>query len=236
MTGVARRRLGRPPQVTREAIAAAVLDVGFHDLTFTAVADRLGIGQATLFRHVPNRDDLVRLGLDLAVRRYPWPSLDGTWREVLERYALAAWRAWETHPGAVVEATRGVLPPSVVALSDEVGAVLLRAGFRPDAAVRAFDLVFDLAADSRRGVELLALPAGRGTADQRGLLDRMWAGGAAAVGPGTATDDERRAVRAAMSAAIRADPVEWFLGKLRVVLAGVEAELAPRPDAGRDRS
>jgi AcrR family transcriptional regulator len=106
-----------------------VLDVGFDDLTFAAVAERLGIAQATLYRHAPNRDALVRLGMDLALRRWSWPSLDGPWREVLERWALASWRAWEAHPGAVAEATRGVVPPSMVALSDELAVMLLRAGF-----------------------------------------------------------------------------------------------------------
>ncbi len=37
-------RRGRPPSLTREQIAKTVLDVGFANLTFAAVRDRLGVG------------------------------------------------------------------------------------------------------------------------------------------------------------------------------------------------
>ncbi|HEY0188084.1 MAG TPA: helix-turn-helix domain-containing protein [Cellulomonas sp.] len=223
------RRRGRPVEVDPDRIARAVLDVGFDGLTFAAVADRAGIAQATLYRHAPNRDELVRLGMDLALRGYPWPSLDGPWREVLERWALASWRAWEAHPGAVVEATRGVVPPSLVQLSDEIAVALMRAGFGPAQAVLAVDLVFDLAADNRRGVEDLARTGTDGSSEAMRLrLDAQWR--AADTSPETGggpTRQERRQVRDAMVEAIRQEPVQWFLGKLRVVLAGIERELAP---------
>ncbi len=38
-------RRGRPPSLTREQIAKTVLDVGFANLTFAAVRDRLGVGK-----------------------------------------------------------------------------------------------------------------------------------------------------------------------------------------------
>ncbi|MGO3884970.1 MAG: helix-turn-helix domain-containing protein, partial [Mycetocola sp.] len=148
---------GRPTAITTEQIAAAALDIGFRELTFAGVAERLGVGQATLYRHVPNRDELVRLGLDLAIRRVSWPDLNGPWRPLLERWSLASWHAWAAFPGAVIEATRGVIPPSLVRLSIQVGTALVERGFTPRDAVLAADLVFDLAVDSRRGVEALEL-------------------------------------------------------------------------------
>ena len=54
-------RRGRPPSLTREQIAKAVLDVGFANLTFAAVRDRLGVGETTLYRYAPDRDELVRM-------------------------------------------------------------------------------------------------------------------------------------------------------------------------------
>ena len=39
-------RRGRPPRLTRETVARAVLDVGFPNLTFTAVRDRRERGGA----------------------------------------------------------------------------------------------------------------------------------------------------------------------------------------------
>jgi AcrR family transcriptional regulator len=226
----AARRRGRPVEVDAEQIAQAVLDVGFTDLTFAAVADRLGIAQATLYRHAPNRDALVRLGMDLALRRWSWPSLAGPWREVLERWALASWRAWEAYPGAVAEATRGVVPPSMVALSDEVAVMLVRAGFGPAQAVLAVDLVFDLAADNRRGVEDLDRLTGNGaTTAVRHEIEAQWR--TVPLDGDGPTRDERRQVRTAMTDAIRRDPVEWFGDKLRVVLTGIERELAPQHHA-----
>lgn len=204
----------------RDEIAAAVVEVGFHDLTFADVAQRLNIGPATLYRHAENRDELVRLGLERAIQRFDWPETDGTWRELLERWSLASWRAWAAHPGAVLEVTRGVVPPSMVELSDRVGIALVKRGFSPRNAVIAVDLVFDLAADSRRGVEVLAESLETQPASVREVMEREWANQ-------QGISETAAQLRAEMVRAIQEDPVDWFRGKLRIVLSGVEAELAP---------
>ncbi|MFK3676554.1 TetR/AcrR family transcriptional regulator [Microbacterium sp. NPDC090218] len=220
-----RRRPGRPPAVDAEAIATAVLAVGFPGLTFAAVAERLGVGQATLYRHASNRDELVRLGLDRALRTAEWPDPEGEWRPLLERWAIAAWRLWEQHPGAVLELTRGVVPWSIVMLSDQVGAALVERGFTARAAVLAVDLVFDLTADSRRGVEILDAPMAAQDGRVRELLESQWR----TPSPG-GPDSVAAQVHEEMILAITAEPFEWFHGKLRVVLAGIERELAGSGD------
>jgi AcrR family transcriptional regulator len=217
---------GRPPAVDGEAIARVVLSVGFSDLTFATVAARLGVGQATLYRHAPNRDELVRLGLDLALRTEEWPDLTGHWRPLLERWSIASWRAWERHPGAVIEAARGIYPPSIVALSDGVAAALVAQGFTASAAVLAVDLVFDLAADSRRGVESYDAPAPAGDGEMRRQIERQWHAPQA--------PDASAEVRAEMLRAIQGDPFDWFRRKLAVVLAGIAVELAPPHPSATD--
>ncbi|MBB5138464.1 AcrR family transcriptional regulator [Thermocatellispora tengchongensis] len=215
-------------------IAEAVLAVGFRELTFAAVAKRLGVAQATLYRHAANRDELVRLGVDLALRRTEWPDLEGPWRPLLERWALASWHAWERYPGAVVEVTRGVIPPSMIALSDRVGAALMERGFSARNAVLAVDLVFDLAADNRRGVETFdAEPAAPEQPAVRGLIERQCLSAPIAGDAGAAGVEQE--IRAEMVRAIRAEPIEWFRGKLRVVLSGIERELAPAPQDARTK-
>jgi len=221
--GSVRRGPGRPAAIDESAIARAVLDVGFRELTFSAVAERLGVGLATLYRHAGNRDELVRLGLDLAVRGEEWPGLDGEWSALLERWAVASWRAWERHPGAVAEVARGVIPSSIIALADRVAAALVDRGFSPRAAVLAVDLVFDLAADSRRGAEAFDMPLPEQAGGMRATVERQWR---EPLREGTAAQ-----VRAEMVRAIRADPFEWFHGKLAVVLAGIAHDLAPVPRA-----
>lgn len=195
--------------------------MGFHDLTFAAVAERLGVGQATLYRHASNRDELVRLGLDRVLRTAEWPDVDGEWRPLLERWAIAAWRVWEQHPGAVLELTRGVVPWSIVRLSDRVGTALVERGFTARAAVLAVDLVFDLTADSRRGVEILDAPMVTQDGGVREVLEKQWR-----RPPEERADSVEAQVHEEMILAITAEPFDWFHGKLRVVLAGIAQELA----------
>jgi AcrR family transcriptional regulator len=214
--------------VDAEAIATAVIGVGFHDLTFASVAERLGVGQATLYRHASNRDELVRLGLDRVLRTAEWPDLEGDWRPLLERWAVAAWRVWEQHPGAVLELTGGVVPWSIVMLSDTVGAALVERGFTARSAVLAVDLVFDLTADSRRGVEILDAPMLAQEGKVREVLEKQWRTPSA-----ERADSVAAQVHDEMILAITADPFEWFHGKLRIVLAGIAQELAGDGADGR---
>lgn len=146
-------RMGRPPALDQDRIAEAVLDVGFDELTFAAVRDRLGVGQTTLYRHAANRNELVRIGLDHALTHADWPDRDGPWRKVLEEHAVALWRLWAQHPGMATEAARGIVPPTMLRMTDELCAVLLRQGFTPERAVLACDIVFDMVTDNRRGIE-----------------------------------------------------------------------------------
>jgi len=50
-------RRGRPPRITHDQIAQAVIDVGFPNLTFAAVREKLGVGESTLYRYAPDRDE-----------------------------------------------------------------------------------------------------------------------------------------------------------------------------------
>ncbi|MDI6024018.1 TetR family transcriptional regulator [Leucobacter sp. UT-8R-CII-1-4] len=215
MAELARR--GRPPRITRDDIAAAVLEVGFAQLTFAAVRERLSVGESTLYRHAPDRDELVRIGLDRALAEVSWPKLEGPWRPMLESYGHAAWRTLAKYPGSATEVARGIIPASMVTLFDSVCAALVAAGFTPEHAVLAGDLVFDLATDNRRGVEQLdALVPGTGP--KREQLSGHWPEQPFAG---------HSAVRESVRAVILAEPFAWFSTKLQVVLSGIESSLGP---------
>ena len=103
----------------------AVLDRGLPDPDLRLSPERLGVGESTLLPYAPDRDELVRLGLSLALESVEWPELKGTWRQVLVDYATCAWCFWEAHPGSATEASRGVITPTagaperrIVLLSD----------------------------------------------------------------------------------------------------------------------
>ena len=80
------------PRLTRIAIVDAaeqVLDdVGLDEFGMRAVADRLGTGVASLYRHVAGKAELLDLVLDRALERLPLRT-EGPWRPVLEDLARA---------------------------------------------------------------------------------------------------------------------------------------------------
>lgn len=137
---------------------------------------------------------------------------------------------WADHPGAVVEASRGVVPPTLVRLADTLGAALVDRGFTARDAVLTVDLVFDLVTDNRRGIEAYDTST-EGRPAVRGEVAEFWATSTATSTEGQEPDGQVREVRAEMVRAIETDPQDWFTGKLRVVLAGVEARLAPRQES-----
>ena len=238
-------RRGRPPRIGREDIAAAVLDVGFSELTFAAVRERLGVGESTLYRHAPDRDALVRIGLDRALAEISWPPLDAPWRQLLESYAHAAWHALAAHPGSATEIARGVVPPRMTGLFARVGTALMREGFTAEHAVLSGDLVFDLVTDNRRGIEQLDALVGAAGPGRAGVAEQ-WAAGEVADGAGGGEPEaashapETAELHTRVHAAIAAEPFAWFVAKLGVVLAGIDVTLAPpRGDtskAGPDRA
>lgn len=216
-------RRGRPPRLTKETVARAVLDVGFPQLTFTAVRERLGVGESTLFRYAPDRDELVRLGLGLAMESVEPPPRQGSWRQVLTDYAVFAWRFWEAHPGSATEVSRGVFTLVMVQLSDELCSFLMECGFAARNALLTCDLVFDMVVDSRRGVEHMdGLSAEAGP--ERDYMKRQWVSDE----PEESPVPGREKIRRAKLEAVNLPPFDWFMKKLDVILDGVAASLAPR--------
>ncbi|WP_246487167.1 TetR/AcrR family transcriptional regulator [Arachnia propionica] len=204
-------------------MARAVLEVGFPQLTFTAVRERLGVGESTLFRYAPDRDELVRLGLGLAMESVKMPPRQGPWRQVLTDYAVFAWRFWEAHPGSATEVSRGVFTLVMVRLSDELCSFLMECGFTARNALLTCDLVFDMVVDSRRGVEHMdGLSAEAGP--ERDYMKKQWVSDEPEESPVSGW----KKIRQAKLEAVNLPPFDWFMKKLEVLLDGVAASLAPR--------
>lgn len=105
-------RLGRPPAVTVPAIVAAAIELGLETVTLKQIAKRLGVAQATLYRHVHNRDELMRLAAFqlLLDREVPSGGLEH-WSSLAERYAESLFKTFVAEPQIVSELLKGRLGP-----------------------------------------------------------------------------------------------------------------------------
>ncbi|WP_158630398.1 TetR/AcrR family transcriptional regulator [Glycomyces terrestris] len=100
---------GRPSGLTRERIVAeavAIADAeGLHKVSMKHLADRLGSGVMSLYRHVPGKDELVILMYDSLMDGPPdLPDAD-TWRDVLLHWGRTVIGLFRAHPWAITVGT-----------------------------------------------------------------------------------------------------------------------------------
>ncbi|WP_205324517.1 TetR/AcrR family transcriptional regulator [Glycomyces sp. YM15] len=105
----ARAGRGRPPGLSRERIVAeavAIADAeGLQKVSMKHLAERLGSGVMSLYRHVPGKDELVVLMYDsLMAGPLPLPEADH-WRDVLRHWGLGVRDLFIAHPWALTVAT-----------------------------------------------------------------------------------------------------------------------------------
>ncbi|MCW4354802.1 TetR/AcrR family transcriptional regulator C-terminal domain-containing protein [Hoyosella sp. YIM 151337] len=221
----AKRKRGRPAIVTGEQICETALEMGVATITMTSVASQLGVNHATLYRYVTSRDDLVRQAIDLAVSRtdFPEPSDDG-WQDFLYKTANALCGLLDQYPGIATELAGGTFTHQVLHRGAEMMAGLVQMGFTPTNAVLAMDLITDLVVDHVRKSEQLDGRVPSQSMPSRDELAKEW------TGPTDTSEEEASLgdIIAAGRAAIGIEPHEWLDNKLRILLAGIGAEIAPR--------
>lgn len=98
--------------LTRDRIVGAAIELadvdGLGALSMARLAERLGCGTMSLYRHVANKDELVVLMLSAAPG--PPPALDpANWSAALTDWAVALWQAYHRHPWILHTAAAG--PP-----------------------------------------------------------------------------------------------------------------------------
>ncbi|MGQ4616186.1 TetR family transcriptional regulator [Nocardia sp. R7R-8] len=74
---------------------------GLDALSMRRIADRLGVGAMSLYRHVANKDELLALMTDEVARRNPYPSPEGqewTWRDRVRIAAEVDRSLYRQHP------------------------------------------------------------------------------------------------------------------------------------------
>lgn len=147
---MSKRRVGRPPQVTRDVIARAAYEIGLSELTMRAVADRLGVSATSLYYHVRDRDDLTRLVAEYSAARLVPPKDRGQhWTRWLVEWAEFIRAAFVGQPGLLEQFLNGTIElERMLPNIDLVIGVLEREGFDPDEAMGAYTLVSDVAVGS----------------------------------------------------------------------------------------
>lgn len=141
----ARRSPGRPPVPLDRIIATALRIVdeeGADALSMRTLAQRLGSGTATLYRHFDSRAALVAHVVD---RMFGVVELDGEelvamgWRQALRTVAHTMFDALGRHRNAARLMVEHIpLGPNAMALRERCVAVLLDSGFSPRAAAHAY--------------------------------------------------------------------------------------------------
>ncbi|MGU3290915.1 TetR/AcrR family transcriptional regulator [Williamsia sp. M5A3_1d] len=113
------------PRLTRSAIVEVAIDLadteGFAAVTMRKIADRLGVGAMSLYRHVADKDALLMAMTEEVGRRFPYPHEmardDGsgdarsddlavvghrTWRECVQVAVEIDWALYQRHPWVVL--------------------------------------------------------------------------------------------------------------------------------------
>ncbi|MDT5069139.1 MAG: hypothetical protein QOK02_5294 [Mycobacterium sp.] len=100
--------------LTRERIVAAAIDLadadGLGALSMARLAERLGCGTMSLYRHVANKDELVVFMLSEAPAPPPTPSGGTNWHDALATWASGLWDVYHRHPWILQAASSG--PPA----------------------------------------------------------------------------------------------------------------------------
>jgi AcrR family transcriptional regulator len=100
--------------LNRERIVAAAIDLadaeGLGALSMARLAERLGCGTMSLYRHVANKDELVTFMLSAAPGPPPPIRNQVYWRGALAHWASALWDVYHRHPWVLQTASAG--PPA----------------------------------------------------------------------------------------------------------------------------
>jgi DNA-binding transcriptional regulator YhcF (GntR family) len=117
-TVVADRARAKPPLGRASLVRAAVTLAdaeGLAALSMRRLAAAVGVGPMALYRHVPDKDELLRLMADAALGAQELPEPGPlAWRPRLELAARAQWRAYRLHPWLAPILLNSLVRPPIV--------------------------------------------------------------------------------------------------------------------------
>ncbi|GAB2653153.1 TetR/AcrR family transcriptional regulator [Gordonia jinhuaensis] len=127
-----RPETGRQSRLTRKAIVSAGIEIadaeGLGAVSMRHIAERLGVGAMSLYRHVADKDTLLLAMSDEIGRRFPYP-VDRVlpWRERVRVAVELDWDLYQRHPWIVLAYSsprHSMGEQSLIALDWMVGGIL----------------------------------------------------------------------------------------------------------------
>jgi AcrR family transcriptional regulator len=157
--------------LSRERIVTAAIDAadadGLAALSMGRLAERLGCGTMSLYRHVANKDELIVFMLSEASGPPPVPNEGVDWRAALTDWAYGLWDVYHRHQWILAASATGPpVDPGQLAWLDAGLAALGGTGLGERDKLAAVLAVLHFA----RGAAALAIEAPADAPDYPGLL------------------------------------------------------------------
>ncbi len=133
--------------ITRDEVVSAALEVidteGFHALSMRGVARKLGVYPTTLYWHAGTKAELLALVCERVLDEIEYPDDDlRPWQEWLFLFGVRARQVLGAHPRfAAYFVTNIQVSTTSLTMVEKCLAVLDRAGFHGEGAVRAYNAV-----------------------------------------------------------------------------------------------
>ena len=139
VTSLVRRPAGRPRRLTVDGIVDAACALGIERVEMASLADRLGVGVATLYGYVRSRDHLLELVADRRGRRELLVDRGQSWEVLLREHAAASFVIYTVWPQLIAMMIEGGLGREAEApYLDHLLALLLDRGIAPEDGLRLY--------------------------------------------------------------------------------------------------
>jgi AcrR family transcriptional regulator len=141
-----RARTARPPLDRARIIAAGLRIVdesGIDALTFRRLADALGVSPMSIYWHVADKAELLRLIGEAVLDEVEIPPARGDWRDQLRDVHRSLLGTVLQHPNTVdIVIGRARYGAAGLAMFERILSILLEAGFSPEAAFDAYQSLY----------------------------------------------------------------------------------------------